>query len=53
MFCVPACFLYPGATIVSFFNWKTKTRRKCRIAFVERITGEKFHGFCEEKCNCV
>jgi len=30
-----------------------KDEKKCRFALVEKITGEKFCGFLEEKCNFV
>jgi len=30
-----------------------KEEKKCRFALVEKITGVKFRGFSEEKCNCV
>jgi len=45
MICVPAPFLYRGATIVSVFNWKMKDEKKRRFALVEKITGEKFRDF--------
>jgi len=28
-------------------------RKNCPFALVEKLTGEKFHGFLEEKCNWV
>jgi len=30
-----------------------KDEKKCRFALVEKLTGEKFRGVLEEKCNCV
>jgi len=30
-----------------------KDEKKCRFALVEKVTGEKFRDFLEEKCNCV
>ena len=35
------------------FQLKMKDEKKCRFALVEKLTGEKFRGVLEEKCNCV
>jgi len=35
------------------FQLKMKDEKKCPFALVEKLTGEKFRGSFEEKCNCV
>jgi len=53
MFCLPARFLYQGATIVSVFNCKMKDEKRKNVfsRWLKRSQEKiKFRGFWEEKC---
>ena len=56
MFCVPAHFLYRGATIVSVLTWKMKDEKRKNVLLrwlkqsQEKI---KFRGLWEERCNRI